>query len=174
MRTRADSPTKCCTQPGCGNALRARGLCSTHYNRRHQPGRHAVRATACTVCGAPVLRPAKSNRRPACSTDCRRVIQFGPDAEHWLGYDWKTDAVRRAQLAGARVIEPFDRLEVFERDGWACYLCKEQTNPDASPFDPSYPTVDHVIPLSKGGEHSLGNAGTACLRCNSAKQDHCA
>lgn len=174
MATQGHPRTKTCTEPGCSNAHRARGLCSTHYNRQHQPHRHAVRVAACTVCGTPALRPAKTSRRPACSTDCRRIIQFGPDAEHGMGYDWSTDAARRARLAGATVIELFDRIEVFERDAWTCYLCKEQTNPDASPFDPFYPTVDHVIPLSKGGQHTLTNAGTACLGCNSAKQDHAA
>lgn len=171
MRTRADSPTKTCTEPDCGNALRARGLCSTHYNRRHQPDRHAAKPTGCTVCGAPVLRPPSGQRRPACSTRCRRIIQYGPNSPHTGGYDWATDAARRARLAGATVIELFDRLPIFERDDWACYLCGQQTNPDASPFDLDSPTVDHVTPLSKGGEHSPGNARTACLGCNSAKQD---
>lgn len=172
MRTRANSPTKTCTEPGCSNALRARGLCSTHYNRRHQSHRHAPRVAACTVCGTPVLRPAKTSRRPACSTECRRIIQFGPNAERGRRYDWAEDAARRARLAGATVIEQFDRIEVFERDGWLCYLCGCRAGLDATPFDPSHPTVDHVVPLSRGGEHTLTNARTACLGCNSAKQDH--
>lgn len=172
MSSRADSPTKMCTKPGCGKALRARGLCSTHYNRQHQPHRHALRVAACTVCGTPVLRPAKADRRPACSIECRRVIQFGAEAEHGAGYDWATDAARRARLAGATVIEPFDRTEVFERDGWLCYLCEQPTDQDATPFDRAYPTVDHVVPLSRGGQHTLANVRTACLGCNSAKQDH--
>jgi 5-methylcytosine-specific restriction endonuclease McrA len=29
--------------------------------------------------------------------------------------------------------------------------------------------VDHVVPLSKGGEHTMRNSRTAHLSCNSAK-----
>lgn len=32
-------------------------------------------------------------------------------------------------------------------------------------------TIDHVIPLSRGGEHLPANVQAACLRCNSAKHD---
>ncbi|MGW1160374.1 HNH endonuclease [Streptomyces sp. NPDC002519] len=166
--------TKTCTEPGCPNRLRARGLCSTHYNRKHQPNRHASTHVACTVCATPILRPRKADRRPICSVDCRRVLQFGLGATHVGSYDWATDAVRRAEQAGAVVVERFDRLQVFERDGWTCCRCSRPIDPDASPFDPTSPTVDHIVPLSRGGEHSLRNAQTLCLGCNSSKQDKAA
>lgn len=170
MASKADSPTRSCSRPGCSKPLRARGLCSTHYNQTHQPARHAARQTQCAVCGKPVMRPASSDRRPACSVRCRRVIQFGPGGVSGPAYSWATDAARRARLAGAQVIELFDRLDVFERDGWTCYLCRLATDPHASPFSPTSPTVDHVVPLSAGGVHAMANARTACLGCNSAKQ----
>ena len=166
--------TKTCAEPGCPNKLRARGLCSTHYNRKHQPNQHAARRTECTVCGTPVLRPYNANRRPTCSIACRRIIQFGTGTAAQGAYDWATDAMRRAERSGASVIERFDRLQVFERDGWTCRRCGRTTDPDTSPFDPVSPTVDHVVPLSKGGEHSLRNAQTLCLGCNSSKQDKAA
>ena len=163
-----------CTEPGCGRPHRARGLCSTCYNRTHQPNRHAAVPTTCTACGASIRRPRKADRRPACSIACRRIVQFGPAAARTGSYDWSTDAAKRAELAGATVIDRFDRLQVFERDGWVCYQCELPTDPDASPFDVMSPTVDHVVPLSKGGEHTLANVRCCCLGCNSSKQDHAA
>lgn len=31
---------------------------------------------------------------------------------------------------------------------------------------PDYPTIDHVIPLSKGGSHTWDNVKVACGECN--------
>lgn len=71
-------------------------------------------------------------------------------------------------------MEPVDRLEVFQRDGWTCYLCDTELDPASHPFDLLSATVDHVIPLSRGGEHSMANVRCACLGCNSRKQDRAA
>lgn len=168
---KADSPIKTCTQDGCDRPLRARGLCSTHYNQRYQPERHAARSVSCVVCGTMVQRATKG-RQPACSTRCRAVIQWGSRCHDGpSAYSWAHDAAQRAARAGAKVIDLFDRIEVFDRDGYRCYLCRAITDPSLSPFSPAYPTVDHVVPLSRGGDHSLGNVRTACLGCNSSKQD---
>jgi hypothetical protein len=112
------------------------------------------------------MRPFKSDRRPVCSVECLAALS---GAEHGAGYDWAGTAASRARSAGAPVIEVFDRVEIFERDNWICYLCNEPVDRMAGPFDPSYPTVDHVKPLSQGGEHSRVNAKTACFACNSAR-----
>lgn len=167
----ADSPTKTCTQDGCSNALRARGLCSTHYNQQYQPGRHAAAQTACVVCGTPTARPRSGTRRPVCSVECRTRLTHGDAAGSTSSYNWRADAAQRATKAGATVIEPFDREAIFERDDWTCYLCGLPVDREAPVFGLESATVDHVIPLSRGGEHSMRNARTAHLRCNSAKQD---
>ena len=32
-------------------------------------------------------------------------------------------------------------------------------------------TIDHVVPISRGGRHSIGNMQPMCRRCNSSKND---
>lgn len=32
-------------------------------------------------------------------------------------------------------------------------------------------SIDHVLPLSRGGHHGIGNLASACLSCNASKRD---
>ncbi|XTZ17059.1 HNH endonuclease [Micromonospora echinospora] len=71
---KADSPTKTCGEDGCGRPLRARGLCSTHYNQQHQPDRHTKVVVPCTWCGRPCTKDrGRESRYGAlfCSLECR-------------------------------------------------------------------------------------------------------
>lgn len=162
-------PERTCSVDGCCAPHRARGLCSTHYNQQHQPGRHRKNMTACAVCGASILRPASTSRRPVCSVACRSALS-GHDGST-ATYSWARDAAHRAREAGATVVEVFEREQVFERDGWTCQRCGLAVSLDVDALDPTSATVDHVTPLSHGGEHTLNNAQCLCLMCNSIKRD---
>jgi 5-methylcytosine-specific restriction endonuclease McrA len=52
------------------------------------------------------------------------------------------------------------RKEVLERDYYTCHYCGQEAN-----------TVDHVIPISKGGTDEATNMVAACIKCNSGKRD---
>lgn len=55
-----------------------------------------------------------------------------------------------------------NRKTVFERDGYKChYCCKQLTRFSA--------TLDHIQPVSKGGDNSFDNLITACLHCNAER-----
>ncbi len=45
-----------------------------------------------------------------------------------------------------------------------CYYC-------AAAFKPKELTLDHVVPLVRGGRTTKGNCVPACKQCNSRKQD---
>lgn len=81
---------------------------------------------------------------------------------------------RRARLRDA-FIEDVPRLEIFERDNWQCMIsgCLYPGIPaslDVAHTDPTYASVDHAVPLSRGGLHERRNLQTAHLGCNVAKQ----
>lgn len=80
------------------------------------------------------------------------------------------DARRRMKLAQATV-EVFDPAEVFARDGWICQLCNEPVDKNLEFPDSRSRSLDHIVPVSKGGEHSRKNTQLAHLGCNSRKQD---
>ncbi|MGE3680702.1 MAG: HNH endonuclease [Bdellovibrionales bacterium] len=56
------------------------------------------------------------------------------------------------------------RQNIFLRDGHICQYCCQK-------FSEKKLTVDHVIPLSKGGRHEWTNVVTACSECNNRKGD---
>jgi HNH endonuclease len=77
---------------------------------------------------------------------------------------------RRARLRSAFVEHVFlDHL--LERDGGICQLCMLPVDRDAVVPEVMAPTVDHIIPLAKGGEHSNANCQLAHFLCNSLKSD---
>jgi hypothetical protein len=55
-----------------------------------------------------------------------------------------------------------NRLKVFERDGYKCHYCSKQLTRFSA-------TLDHIQPVSKGGDNSIGNLVTACLHCNAER-----
>ncbi len=85
----------------------------------------------------------------------RRYRQANPDKLH------AKQAARRALKKGATV-EKVDRGEIYLKDNGICGICKTRV-----PLHEV--TLDHIIPLVKGGEHSKRNIQLAHRSCNSAK-----
>lgn len=73
---------------------------------------------------------------------------------------------QRAKKAGAKIVNPKAILAWFK--GWkteapvACHYCKAV----APGTDME---IDHVIPMSKGGDHDLPNLVVCCKSCNGSK-----
>ena len=55
-------------------------------------------------------------------------------------------------------------LLVMEECGWRCFYCDIK-------LDKQNRSVDHFIPLAKGGRHSIEILVAACRSCNSSKKD---
>lgn len=77
-------------------------------------------------------------------------------------------AKRRAVYRRGDAIE---RLLLFELHNWKCWVCKEKI--DRYMRFPSYmaATVEHVVPISKGGTHTWDNTVPAHAKCNFLKGD---
>lgn len=52
--------------------------------------------------------------------------------------------------------------DVYRRDGGRCHICKKYVPSNLA-------SLDHVIPLSRGGRHVIGNVKIAHLKCNKRK-----
>lgn len=62
-----------------------------------------------------------------------------------------------------------DRLAIYERDEWACYLCSEPTTLTDGTNGNLAPSLDHVQARANGGDDSPSNLRTAHRSCNSRK-----
>lgn len=81
------------------------------------------------------------------------------------------DARRRMRVELADKAEAFTSAEVHERDSWTCGLCRLPVDPGLAWPHPLSASVDHILPLSQGGSHTLANVQCAHLSCNSRKCD---
>lgn len=56
------------------------------------------------------------------------------------------------------------RVNIMRRDGYECQYCGKKLNNTTG-------TVDHVMPLSRGGKHGWSNVVAACFECNNKKDN---
>ncbi|QQG96236.1 HNH endonuclease [Mycobacteroides chelonae] len=73
---------------------------------------------------------------------------------------------RRARLRdnGVYKVTPKDLDRIISRHNSSCAYC-------LGPLSDSTLTWDHIIPIARGGTHSIGNLAPACKPCNSGKRD---
>jgi 5-methylcytosine-specific restriction endonuclease McrA len=133
----------------------------------------------CKACGVKATLEWKARNPQKASAQLRR--QRGRHPEQTASYTraWRQrhpEANRaKSQRYYARkmgaVIEDVDSLAVCERDNWTCQLCGEPIDRSLTFPHPESATVDHVIPLNRGGAHAMSNVQLAHMRCNSRKAD---
>lgn len=73
-----------------------------------------------------------------------------------------------------------DKLSQAERErltaivcppGAKCWLCKKTLRRGLRRMHPDGPSLDHVIPASRGGTWELSNLRPCCVGCNSGRRD---
>lgn len=67
--------------------------------------------------------------------------------------------------------EPYCNEDIYTRDGWRCHLCGRKVKRTNDYTRPLSPTVDHLIPLSRGGLDAPSNLACAHRLCNSVRSD---
>lgn len=178
-----------------------RSWCAAHYRRWHKHGdvlahlplkiRKAEIVDGLKLCGdcgemVPVdsynTNSHKSGPKSMCR-DCERVRNIAwREANPTYWQEWQREnaeavrdiANRRRAKKVSGEFEKIDRAVVFERDGYECKLCFTPLDMEAKFPHPLSPTLDHIVPLNKGGHHLYVNLQAAHFRCNTAKGDRVA
>lgn len=162
-QVRAGAGRYCST--GCANSARneARGFVArpprkSEFRRRaERVAKKAAEGTsggarvfvqgACAVCGTDFTSAGHASRY--CSRECRALNRRNRS----FGLSW------------------LDRMALFARDSWTCQICFELVDYSADHQSDWYPTIDHIVPRSKGGDDRLENLRTAHRWCNSVRGD---
>lgn len=127
----------------------------------------ARRGEGCRDCGAP--RIAQATYCVPCR-DRRKKAMKAKYRKHSPSYQLRNHR-KRARHYGVEY-EAFDPRDVFDRDNWICGICHQPIDPELRYPDFYSVSLDHIIPLARGGGHTRGNAQPAHFICNSEKQDH--
>lgn len=120
---------------------------SLHYVKLRRP----IIQRKCLSCAADIP-PAASLRKKYCNKKCAGRNRSPEVVFRYVN-------ARRARLVGAAA-RPLPKRVLRQLRMASCTYCGGPGG-----------TVDHVIPLSRGGAHAEGNLVPACKPCNSSKGD---
>lgn len=116
-----------------------------------------MRMKTCVVCGS-LFVPANLGRR-VCSDECGRRL---------------ANRRKDKRITKDKMIDKDITLgKLYERDNGICHLCGGlcDWNDEPNHIDSKYPSIDHLIPIANGGEHSWENVKLAHWYCNTLRGD---
>jgi len=161
-----------CRWPECQDFASSAGMCQMHRARGDRMGNVVdpwltwQRNPYCMFCDEP-FDASRSTQR-FCSSRCSVADWVQRNPSHYKAMCAKASAKRRARLK-AVPSETFTISEVRAARGDACHLCGEPINFSLKWPDPMSPSLDHLVPIARGGGHLLSNAAMAHLTCNIRK-----
>jgi 5-methylcytosine-specific restriction endonuclease McrA len=122
--------------------------------------------------------PQRTFRCVTCAACSHTFIAIGLDAtcSRSCSIQWAAD--KRAEAAHRRRARqrnayrsPVVRSAIYLRDDYTCQLCMKPMDMAAMVPHSYAPTIDHTIPLARGGTHEPSNVQAAHFICNSYKSD---
>jgi len=145
---------------------RLRLYCSTQCSLK---GKEKQQGSAqCRTCSKS-YRPRYGKPAGFCSIECRRY----PERKVYESAFCRNQAGHSRRIARKRAAEyeTFSALKIFERDNWICGICCKAVDTSKKYPDIYSASLDHIIPLSKGGSHTEANVQCSHFICNSLKAD---
>jgi 5-methylcytosine-specific restriction endonuclease McrA len=133
-------------------------------------GKHYTVKEYVESCG---IKCARDNG--VCSDKCRRI-----KANRQIRDSRKRRGVQdthrhRAVKYGCAYDSSVTLKKLIKRDGLRCAICGEMCDANDHSWTefcgPKYPSIDHIIPMSRGGGHVWDNVQVAHIICNSEKGD---
>lgn len=136
------------------------------YQQSLQERYHARRARpmvekTCRECGDTFEVNLNAGKRQFCSKRCAKRQQRH---KHHM---------KRLARYRAQYVEPVSLTKLVKQQDGLCSVCFEPLDMEAAHPHPDSLSIEHRIPLSRGGEHSMRNCEAAHLHCNIRKSTQC-
>lgn len=148
----------CCTE--CFNSFRKKSNAGRSDNVERNKAVSLARANKIIICSfCSIEYVKKDGKTKYCSDHCAKksasVQRNGP---------------RRARKNKAIVSEVVSFIDIYKRDGGMCNHCNIDLDiNDRGSRNGSSPVLDHIIPLSRGGDNAKYNIQLLCSKCNGVK-----
>ena len=135
----------------------------------------------CEICGKPYTvrdyvkscgsRYARDSG--VCSKECHDIKLRESARERHKGR--RDNHRHRARKYGSEYDPSVTLKKLIKRDGMRCAICGGMCDWGDRSWSkytgPLYPSIDHIIPMAKGGPHTWSNVQVAHIICNSEKGD---
>lgn len=137
--------------------------------------RSMIQVVECAWCSTLItihgqgLGAFKRDGSALCSSECRRNQDRVKSTKRKMQETLRKGNSRRSRLRAAAIIEAINVEELAQRDRRRCHVCGLHVDMAIRDRGPESPTIDHIIPLSQGGDHSWANVALAHKSCNSRR-----
>lgn len=106
----------------------------------------------CVLCNKIIPPEARANKK-YCSVKC---------SENARGHTLNT----QRRIRTNEPIGSYRRFDIYARDKWICQLCDKKVDKELKAPNLMRASLDHVVPLSRGGNDSSSNVQLAHFKCN--------
>jgi 5-methylcytosine-specific restriction endonuclease McrA len=102
----------------------------------------------------------------------KEALRYVKDREKRIGLATEHSHRRKARKLKTVIEKGISKSALKKKFGTKCYYCKKEMDFSVGvgrKFNKDMATIEHLIPLARGGEHTWENTVLACRHCNISK-----
>lgn len=102
----------------------------------------------------------------------KEALRYIKDREKRIALATEHSHLRKARRKKTKIERGISKLALKKKFGTKCYYCGKEMDFSVGKdrkFNRDMATIEHLIPLARGGEHTFENTVLACRHCNISK-----